>query len=205
MRLDRYLAEAGWGSRKEAKKLILKGRVRVNQKAVRDPAYQVSPEDQIEVEGEKISFPARKRYFLFYKPRGYVTSTQDIWPTVMDFFRQIPRSDKLFPVGRLDKDAEGLILITDDGELAHRLLHPKYRVPRVYQVKVRGFFPEEKLKAFEEGFILEGKKTLPAQARILERGSDYTLLELSLFEGRHHQIKRMFKILGFEVISLTQV
>ncbi|MBX6422235.1 rRNA pseudouridine synthase [Thermosulfurimonas sp. F29] len=205
MRLDRFLAEAGLGSRREVKKLILKGRVTVNGRRVRDPAYRVRPGEEVTLDGEPVPTPQGPRYFLLYKPRGYVTSTRDPHPTVMEFFRDVPRAERLFPVGRLDRDAEGLLLVTDDGELAHRLLHPRYRVPRVYRVRVRGEFPEEKLRAFEEGFVLDGRRTLPARARILERGEEDTLLEITLFEGRHHQIKRMFRALGFEVIGLKRV
>ncbi len=205
MRLDRWLAEAGFGSRKEVKRLILRGHVTIDGRRVRDPAYKVRPGEQVAVDAEPVEPPTLKRYFRFYKPRGYVTSTRDPLPTVMEFFREIPRHERLFPVGRLDRDAEGLILVTDDGELAHRLLHPKYRVPRIYLVTVEGEFREDGLTSFRKGFDLGRRKTLPAEARILEKGEGTTLLEVTLFEGQPHQIKRMFGILGYRVVALKRI
>lgn len=205
MRLDRFLAEAGLGSRRETKKLILKGRVRVEGRPVRDPSYRVRPGERVEVDGKPVGSPPDYRYFLFYKPPGYVTSTRDRLPTVMEFFREVPRHERLFPVGRLDRDAEGLLLVTDDGELAHRLLHPRYRLPRVYEVEVEGEFPEELLPRLEERFILEGRLTLPARARLLYGSADFTRLEITLYEGRHHQVKRMFSRLGFRVVRLKRL
>ncbi len=205
MRLDRFLSEAGFGTRKETKKMILKGRVWVEGRPVRDPAYRVKPGERVEVDRKLVEPPSEKRYFLFYKPPGYVTSTQDELPTVIEFFRDLPRSERLFPVGRLDRDAEGLLLVTDDGELAHRLLHPKYRVPRVYEVEVEGEFPEEELSRLEESFPLRGRPTFPARARILERKEGFTVLEVTLYEGRHHQVKRMFSRLGFRVARLKRL
>ncbi len=204
-RLDRFLSEAGLGTRKETKKMILKGRVRVDGRPVRDPAYKVRPGEFVEVDGNPVAPPSEKRYFLFYKPPGYVTSTRDELPTVMEFFRDLPRSERLFPVGRLDRDAEGLLLITDDGELAHRLLHPRYRVPRVYEVEVEGDFPEEALPRLKESFFLEGRLTFPAEARILKKKENSTVLEITLYEGRHHHVKRMFSRLAYRVIRLKRL
>ncbi len=204
MRLDAFLARAGWGSRKEVKKLIRQGKVRVEGEIVRDPGYLLKSGSRVEVEGQTIPWEEH-RYYILHKPAGYVTSTQDLHPTVMDLLEGVPRKEKLFPVGRLDKDAEGLLLITDDGPLAHRLTHPRYRVPRVYQVWVAGNFPAEKLVFFQEGMELEGRLTLPAEARILENLPGKTLLEVTLYEGRHHQIKRMFARLGFEVLGLKRI
>ncbi|QJA05494.1 rRNA pseudouridine synthase [Thermosulfurimonas marina] len=205
MRLDRYLAEAGYGTRRETKRLILKRHVTVNGRLVRDPAYQVGPGEEVRVDGKPVSPPARKRYFLFYKPAGYVTSTADKLPTVMEFFREIPRHERLFPVGRLDRDAEGLLLVTDDGELAHRLLHPKYAVPRVYRVRVSGEVSEKALEPLRRGMEIAGERFRPAEVRILERGKGEALLEITLTEGRYHEVKRLLSAVGLKVKHLLRM
>ncbi|HIE32578.1 MAG TPA: rRNA pseudouridine synthase [Thermodesulfobacteriaceae bacterium] len=204
IRLDQFLSRAGWGSRKEVKRLIRSGVVSVNGRMVREAAFKVSPGDRVEVSGKPVSFQEH-RYFLIYKPRGYVTSTKDRLPTVMELLVGVSRTEKLFPVGRLDRDAEGALLVTDNGQLAHRLTHPKWKVPKVYLVEVEGEFSEELLPQFEEGIELSEGKTRPARARIVSRKENATFLEVILKEGRYHQIKRMFRALGFRVLNLKRV
>ncbi len=203
MRLDALLVFERIANRKEAKRLIRRGLVRVNGEVVREPSRRIGPEDLVEVNGIPVVF-RKYRYYAVNKPEGYVCSTRDENPTVIDLLKGVRRVEDLFPVGRLDKDATGLVLVTNDGELAHRLTHPKYRVPREYLVEVEGEVSEEALKEFERGLSLGERRLLPAEAEVLKRDPDKTLLKLVLYEGKHHQIKRMFRAFGLKVVSLKR-
>lgn len=209
VRLDKYLAEAGAGSRSEVKKYVLKGQVQVNGQIVKNPSMKVDWEtDQISFQGEMLS--AREfEYYLLYKPAGCVSATQDpVHRTVMEY---VPASRKeLFPVGRLDKDTEGLLLITNDGDLAHRLLSPRNRVPKVYCARTRGRMTQEDVQAFEQGMdIGEKKKTLPAKLVILSEEETQegweSWVRITVQEGKFHQVKRMVDKVGKEVVYLKRI
>jgi 16S rRNA pseudouridine516 synthase len=205
MRLDKLLAEAGFGSRSQVKKLIKKGLVEVNGKVVKDPAFQVDPErDSVEVEGEPAVYE-ENYYLLLNKPEGYVTSTKDRELTVMELISDVPRFEKLFPVGRLDKDAKGLLLMTTDGELAHRLTHPKWKVPKTYRVRVEGKLTEEALEPIRKGLKLKDFKAQPAQVKVLRADEEESEAEITIKEGKYHQVKRMFAAVGHPVKELERV
>ncbi|TCK03462.1 pseudouridine synthase [Phorcysia thermohydrogeniphila] len=205
MRLDRLLAEAGFGTRSQVKKLIMKGHVTVNGEVVTVPKFQVDPEkDEVLVDGELVEYE-KDYYLILNKPRGYVTSTKDREMTVMELLAGIPRPEKLFPVGRLDKDTEGLLLITNDGELAHRLTHPKWKVPKVYYVVVEGEVKEEELEPLRKGMEFKDFKAKPAKVRILSSGKDSSEVEIEITEGKYHQVKRMFSRIGHPVKYLKRV
>lgn len=205
MRLDKLLSEMGYGTRSQVKKDITKGNVTVNGEAVRKPETKIDTEtDTVLVCGKTVAY-AKYEYFMLNKPAGVVSATEDRREkTVLDLIRDKKRED-LFPVGRLDKDTEGLLLITNNGELAHRLLSPKKHVDKVYYVRVRGTVTEEDVEQFREGLdIGDEKMTLPAELKILHSGEE-SEAEITIREGRFHQVKRMFRAVGKEVVFLKRL
>ncbi|MFO7262966.1 MAG: 16S rRNA pseudouridine(516) synthase [Bacillaceae bacterium G1] len=206
MRLDKLLAHSGWGSRKDVKKLIKAGRVAVNGVPADDGGLHVDPEnDTVTVDDEPVLY-RRYTYLIMNKPSGVITATEDaVLPTVLDLLDAADRAPSLFPVGRLDRDTEGLLLLTNDGQLAHRLLSPKHHVPKRYAVRVRGWVTEEDAARFAAGLVLEdGTRTLPAELTILSAGT-VSDCEVTLYEGKFHQIKRMFRVLGKHVVALKRL
>lgn len=204
-RIDKVLASSGYGSRKEVKKLIKEGLVSVNGHVVSDPGLLVNPsEDQISVSGQDLTYQ-EYIYIMMNKPDGVISSTYDTKDTtVIDLLEGEYSYRDLFPVGRLDKDAEGLILLTDDGKLAHRLLSPKNHVEKTYYVEVEGSLDEGDVKAFAKGIRLEDFVTLPAKLEILESGQ-ISRCYVTICEGKFHQIKRMMQARGKEVIYLKRL
>jgi 16S rRNA pseudouridine516 synthase len=206
VRLDKFLADAGAGTRSEVKKYIQKGQVQVNGKSVKKPELKVTKEDQVVMNGQEIHAAPEYVYYLFNKPAGCVSATEDFRDkTVLDYIEEKDRRKGLFPVGRLDKDTEGFLLITDDGPLAHELLSPKKHVDKTYYAKIDGQVTEEHVKQFREGLdIGDEKKTLPAVLTILLSGP-VSEIEVTIHEGRFHQIKRMFEAVGCKVTYLKRL
>ena len=206
MRLDKYLCETGFGTRSQVKDLLKKGQVMVNGEVVKKPELKINETtDQILCQGEKASYQ-KNIYLMLHKPAGVGSATEDNREkTVLDLVRPEDRKNGLFPVGRLDKDTEGLLLLTDDGELAHRLLSPKKHVDKTYYAKIDGQVTEEHVKQFREGLdIGDEKKTLPAVLTILLSGP-VSEIEVTIHEGRFHQIKRMFEAVGCKVTYLKRL
>ena len=206
MRLDKYLCETGFGTRSQVKDLLKKGQVMVNGEVVKKPELKINETtDQILCQGKKASYQ-KNIYLILHKPAGVVSATEDNREkTVLDLVRPEDRKNGLFPVGRLDKDTEGLLLLTDDGELAHRLLSPKKHVDKTYYAKIDGQVTEEHVKQFREGLnIGDEKKTLPAVLTILLSGP-VSEIEVTIHEGRFHQIKRMFEAVGCKVTYLKRL
>lgn len=206
MRLDKYLCETGFGTRSQVKDLLKKGQVMVNGEVVKKPELKINETtDQILCQGKKASYQ-KNIYLMLHKPAGVVSATEDNREkTVLDLVRPEDRKNGLFPVGRLDKDTEGLLLLTDDGELAHRLLSPKKHVDKTYYAKIDGQVTEEHVKLFREGLdIGDEKKTLPAVLTILLSGQ-VSEIEVTIHEGRFHQIKRMFEAVGCKVTYLKRL
>ena len=206
MRLDKYLCETGFGTRSQVKDLLKKGQVMVNGEVVKKPELKINETtDQILCQGKKASYQ-KNIYLMLHKPAGVVSATEDNREkTVLDLVRPGDRKNGLFPVGRLDKDTEGLLLLTDDGELAHRLLSPKKHVDKTYYAKIDGQVTEEHVKQFREGLdIGDEKKTLPAVLTILLSGP-VSEIEVTIHEGRFHQIKRMFEAVGCKVTYLKRL
>ncbi len=205
MRLDRYLSEMGAASRSEIRAMCRKGRVLVNQVKEKDPGRKIREgEDEIVLDGEIIPYRAFE-YYMLNKPAGVITAVSDTREkTVMDLLSGRRRKD-LFPVGRLDKDTVGLLLITNDGELSSRLLSPRHHVEKVYYARVTGQVTEEHREKFLQGVDI-GDETLtaPAKLRILSSG-DSSEIELAITEGRYHQVKRMFQAIGCEVRFLKRL
>ncbi|SHF36374.1 16S rRNA pseudouridine516 synthase [Thermoanaerobacter uzonensis DSM 18761] len=207
MRIDKLLSNIGIGTRKEVKKFIKEGLVLVNGNTVKDAGLIVDTEsDEILFDGEKINYK-EFIYIMINKPKGVISATSDpIEKTVIDLLPQELKARNPFPVGRLDKDTEGLLLITNDGDLAHQLLSPKKNVIKKYYAEILGFVNESDIKAFNEGIILEdGYKTLPANLEILCSSSDVSKVYVYIREGKYHQIKRMFESVGKKVIYLKRL
>jgi 16S rRNA pseudouridine516 synthase len=208
IRLDKFLADAGAGTRSEVKKYIQKGRITVDGACIKRPECKVDPlVSEITLDGSPVEAAPEFVYYLLHKPAGYVTATEDAREaTVMEL---VPSTRKgLFPVGRLDKDTEGLLLITDDGALAHRLLSPKKHVDKTYYARVEGLLGEASIRQTEEGLdIGDDKPTLPAKLEILgtDEGQRTCEILLTIREGRYHQVKRMVEVLGGRVTYLKRL
>ncbi len=206
MRLDKFLGEMGLGTRSQVKDLIKKGRVAVNGQTEKKSERKVDlSQDQVQADGQLISYTPWE-YYLLNKPQGTVSATEDNrYPTVVDLIKDKKRKD-LFPVGRLDVDTEGLLLITNDGNLTHCLLSPKKHVDKVYFARLTGTLPQDSVKRFQDGLVLDdGQKTRPAQLKVLNPGSSETEALLTIHEGKFHQVKRMFQALGCQVVYLKRI
>lgn len=205
IRLDKYLADMGVGTRAEVKKYVRQGKVKIDGRVVK------SPEEKVDVEIQTVSYLDQLvtykifEYYMLNKPAGVISAATDTREkTVVDLIEEKKRKD-LFPVGRLDKDTEGLLLITNDGELAHRLLSPKRHVDKVYYAKVKGVVTEKDVKAFSEGVSLgQGDMAKPAALEILT-SDEISEIRLTIQEGKFHQVKRMFQSVGKEVVYLKRL
>lgn len=205
IRLDKYLADMGVGTRAEVKKYVRQGKVKIDGRVVK------SPEEKVDVEIQMVSYLDQLvtyetfEYYMLNKPAGVISAATDTREkTVVDLIEEKKHKD-LFPVGRLDKDTEGLLLITNDGELAHRLLSPKRHVDKVYYAKVKGVVTEKDVKAFSEGVSLgQGEMAKPAALEILT-SDEISEIRLTIQEGKFHQVKRMFQSVGKEVVYLKRL
>ena len=205
MRLDKFLSEMGYGTRSEVKKYLKTRHITINDESVTKPETKIDPECDIICDQGKQIIYCRYEYYLLYKPAGCVTATEDrIHKTVMDYLICTTRSD-LFPVGRLDIDTEGLLLITNDGALAHDLLSPSRHVKKTYYAIIDGKVTEEDVSLFQSGVdIGEEKTTKPATLTILKSEQE-SEIELTITEGRFHQVKRMFEAVGKKVMYLKRI
>ena len=205
IRLDKFLADMGYGTRSEVKKEITKGNVKINGLSVRKPETKIDTEKDEVMYREQPAAYEKYEYYMLNKPAGVISATTDKKEkTVLDLIGEKQRKG-LFPVGRLDKDTEGLLLITNDGELAHRLLSPKKHVDKVYYVRVQGELAEEDIRRLAEGIdIGEEKLTLPARL-VIRKSGQFSEAEITIQEGKFHQVKRMFHALGKEVVYLKRL
>ncbi|KUO95930.1 pseudouridine synthase [Ferroacidibacillus organovorans] len=203
-RLQKVLAHAGVASRRAAEELIRQGRVRVDGGIVTELGMQVRPDQTIEVDGASIHRDMPPVYILLYKPRGVVTTSTDPQgrKTVLDLISGVP--NRIYPVGRLDYDTKGALLLTDDGALTHRLMHPSYEIEKVYRATVAGDLSERNLLQLTEGIELDGKKTAPAVVNVIGTDGKTSVVELILHEGRNRQVRRMFEAVGHPVLDLTR-
>lgn len=204
-RLQKWLAHCGYGSRRVCEQLIQQGRVQING-AIATLGAKVDPQrDTITVDGKRVQPPQELVYLMLHKPRGYVTTRKDPHAprTVMELLKDAPPN--LFPIGRLDADSEGLLLFTNDGEFANRLMHPRYKLPKTYRVWVRGKPSERALKQLREGVPLDDGTTAPAQVKLIRTENGQSLLEIVLYEGRKRQIRRMCEVVGHPVQRLKRI
>ena len=205
LRIDKFLADMGVGTRSEVKQYIRKKQVQLNGSIVAKPEQKVNPEtDQITFQGQKVGY-VEKEYFMLYKPQNCVSATTDAThKTVLDYINTKKRKD-LFPVGRLDIDTEGLLLITNDGKLAHELLSPKKHVEKTYYAKIQGKVTKEDVAYFQHGLdIGEKDLTKPAMLHVITSDT-ISEIEVTITEGKYHQVKRMFEAVGKKVIYLKRI
>ncbi len=208
IRLQKILSAAGVASRRAAEKLIVEGRVSVNGATITELGSRADPDvDDIRVNGSRIA-RAKRRYLALHKPRGYVTTRSDPEhrPTVLDL---LGTSEYLYPIGRLDYDSEGLLLLTNDGEFAEHLMHPRYGIEREYEARVRGVPQPQALQRLARGVVIEGRRTAPARVRLIETGrgarGDQAIVSLVLHEGRTRQVRKMCEAIGHPVVRLRRV
>ena len=207
VRLQKYMADNGIASRRKSEQMIAEGMVKVNGRvaAIGD---KVNPKrDKVTVKGKKISAgsKAKRYYIMLNKPRGYVTTMSDEMgrKCVAELVKDIPA--RIYPVGRLDRDSEGLLLMTNDGEFANKVTHPSKHVYKVYRVTVRPAINEEQLVKMSSGMVIDGRKTAPAEVRVVQREEGRCVLEIILREGRNRQIRKMCEQLGLEVPRLKRI
>lgn len=207
VRLQKMLADCGVDSRRKCEELIKKGLVKVNGR-VAVIGDKVDPyNDKVVVRGRKVTASAKPkhRYIMLNKPRGYVTTMNDERgrKCINELIKDI--DERVYPIGRLDKDSEGMLLLTNDGDFANHIMHPKKHINKVYRVTVRPTITEEQVEKLSTGIVLDGRKTLPAQVRVVTKGEGRVVLEIVIREGRNRQIRRMIESLGLEVARLKRI
>lgn len=205
MRLQKYLAACGVASRRQAEEFIAQGLVQVNGQTITEMGVQVAPGDKVTFRGKAVRPEEEKRYILYYKPIGEVTTVSDPEgrPTVMDHFKDFPV--RLYPVGRLDFDSEGLLLLTNDGDLTRRLTHPSFEVDKRYIARVSNRVSEEGLRMLRGGVVIDGRKTASAKVSVLRQDTFSTDILITIHEGRNRQIRKMVEAIGHQVVRLKRV
>ncbi len=205
MRLNKYIASAGICSRRKADELIAAGNVKINGAVMREMGYDVQEGDRVVVNGKPIEAEAKKVYIALNKPWGYVTTMNDEKgrQTVADLVADIP--ERLFPVGRLDHNTTGLLLMTNDGELAYRLTHPKHEVTKTYVATVGGIISDARLARLRRGIDIGGFVTSPAKVRVLRQNPRSAIVEITIHEGKNRQVRKMFNAVGNRVMELERV
>ncbi|WP_278838207.1 pseudouridine synthase [Ligilactobacillus saerimneri] len=205
-RLQKVMARAGVASRRESERMIKAGRVQVNGQVVKELGTKVTGADVVLVDGQLIE-REQKVYILFYKPRGVISAAKDDKgrKVVTDFFKDIYQQ-RLYPVGRLDYDTSGLLLMTNDGDLANKLMHPRYKVNKTYVAKVAGIPTNDELEKLRHGIIIDGRKTAPAKSKVLstDMKKQTAIVSLTIHEGRNHQVKKMLQVIGYPVKKLKR-
>lgn len=211
-RLQKILSAAGIASRRAAEGYITQGRVSVNGQTVTELGSKADPEaDDIRVDGRRVKTASRRRYILMYKPRGYITTRSDPQrrPTVIDLLTTGGVREYVYPVGRLDYESEGLLLLTSDGDLAAKLTHPSHGIPREYEAKVLGVPDAHEMERLAKGIVIDGRKTAPAEITLLKvtegTGRQHAVLSIVIHEGRNRQVRKMCEAIGHPVDRLRRV
>lgn len=204
MRLNRYIARSGLSSRRGADRLIFERKIEVNNEIMENPAYRVEEGDIVKYKGEIIKPVEKMVYFLLNKPRGVVTTVSDPFyeETIVDF---IKTSKRIFPVGRLDKESEGLILLTNDGSLTNKMTHPKYGLGKVYEVVVEGEPSEHQILELEKGIVIDNYELEEMKIQRLSGNQEGTTYHVTLYEGRNRQIRKIFDSIGYPVVHLKRI
>lgn len=205
MRINKYLAECGLSSRRKCEAFVLDGRVKINGKLVTELSTEVKNNDVVTVDDNKVQPIKKHVYIIMNKPKGYVCTASDEFgrKTVLDLIKDC--SERIFPVGRLDYDTEGLLILTTDGDLANRLTHPRHEITKTYVAKVEGEIAEEELDKLRSGVILDGVKTKKCKIKLLDVSEGTSRYEVVISEGRNRQVRRMFESINKEVIFLKRV
>ena len=205
MRINKYIAHAGVASRRKAEELIKQGLVTLNGQMVTELATTVKSGDRVEVEGQPI-YNEEKVYYLLNKPRGVISSVTDDKgrKTVVDLLPNV--KERIYPVGRLDWDTSGVLILTNDGDFTDKMLHPRHEIDKVYVARVKGLASKDNLRPLTKGIVIDGKKTQPARYRIVktDREKNRSVVELTIHEGRNHQVKKMFEAVGLMVDKLSR-
>jgi len=206
IRLNKFLSQSGIASRREADRLIEEGRIKVNGLVVTTLGTKIEVEsDKVYVDGKRVKKKSLSIWIMINKPVGCIVSLRDPHHsnTIMDLLPAF--ETRIFPIGRLDKESEGLLLLTNDGELANRLMHPRFEIKKEYQVEIKGRFERTGLKGLERGIVLDGRKTAPARVKLVTVSDKRTTLRIEIHEGRKREIRRMLASLGHRVISLKRI
>jgi len=205
-RLHKFMAQSGVASRRSSEDLIAQGKVRVNGKLVTQPGFKIDPlKDRVEVDGQSLHLPEKNIYILLFKPAGYLSTVNDPQGRrkVTDLLHGIKQ--RVYPVGRLDYDSEGLLLLTNDGELTNALTHPSHEIPKTYHAHVQGVPEQAKLDVLARGVVLEDGVTAPAKVKLFRNMGDSAWLEITIHEGKNRQVRRMCEQIGHPVIGLRRV
>lgn len=203
-RLQKYIARSGVTSRRKAEELILSGKVKVNEKTVTELGTKIDPEsDIVLVNNQKIFEVKNHVYIKLYKPEGYVTTVKDQFnrKTVMDL---INAKERVYPVGRLDYNTSGLLLLTNDGDLANKLMHPKYNIYKTYIAEAKGRITEDSMNILRTGVVIENYKTAPARVKLIKYKQSSSIVQISIHEGKNRQIRKMFEAVGHTVTELKR-
>ena len=205
MRINKYIATSGIASRRKADELIQNGNVKVNNITLTEPGYDVKPGDVVEVNGRIIDVEQKKIYLMLNKPLGYITSVKDQQgrPTVMDLMTEV--EGRVFPVGRLDYNTTGLLLMTNDGDFSYKVSHPKHQMGKTYRALVKGILSRERISKLRRGVDIGGFVTSPAEVEIVKEYPKHTLVEITIHEGRNRQVRKMFKAVGNPVEELQRI
>ena len=204
MRLNKYIAHAGIASRRKADELTINGNVKIIGWTMREPGYNVKPGDVVEVNGQRISGQEKMEYVLLNKPKGYITSMQDEKgrPVVTELVADVDA--RLFPVGRLDYNTSGMLILTNDGDLTYRLTHPRHQVTKTYRALVSGVLSKEKLFRLRKGVDIGGFVTSPAQVKIIRQAERSAVVDITIHEGKNRQVRKMFAAVGNPVQELQR-
>jgi pseudouridine synthase len=206
LRLQKYIADCQAASRRKAEELIAAGQVTVNGVVITEMGHKINPAaDKVELNGRVLLPPDEKIYIMLHKPKGYITTAKDQFgrPDVSSLVAAIPA--RLFPVGRLDCDTSGLLLMTNDGGLTYKLTHPKHMIDKIYIARVNGTVDEQALSRLRDGIVIDDKKTAPAKAVIVKDWGTSTSLKISIHEGRNRQVRKMLDAVGCKVLALKRV
>lgn len=208
MRINKYIASCGVASRRKAEEIILQGRVKVNGKTVEELSFSVDENnDIVEIDNEQIGLDEKKVYIVLNKPEGYITTVKDQFdrPSVLDLVKDI--KERIYPIGRLDYETSGLLILTNDGDLTYTLTHPKHGVDKTYMAIVKGIPTPEQMKDFESGLYIEDYKTAPAKIKIVKKDEEknYAICQIKIHEGRNRQVRKMCRAINHPVMRLRRV
>ena len=205
MRLNKYIAQAGVASRRKADELTAAGKVKINGVVMTEMGYDVQPEDVVEVNGRTLENAAKPVYYVLNKPVGYITTAQDEQGrlTVMELMSDVEQ--RVFPVGRLDCNTSGLLIMTNDGNLAYRLTHPKHNVYKTYRARVNGYLSPGRVEKLRNGVDIGGYVTAPAQVTLVKQGDRSAIVEIRISEGKNRQVRKMFAAVGNKVVELQRL
>ena len=204
MRLNKFIANSGIASRRKADDLTLNGNVKVNGAVMRELGYDVKPDDRVEVNGRIIQGTAKPIYLALNKPKGFITTVTDEQgrPTVMDLIKDVP--ERVFPVGRLDYNTSGLLIVTNDGELFQKLAHPSHKIIKTYKAKVSGVLSPERIARLKAGVDIGGYNAIPLSVKLIRQMDHHAIAEMQIYEGRNRQVRKMFAAVGNKVLELER-